>query len=87
MRTPKLVDTFITSINEMLTSGQLALLESQPAFLKLMNYILGELAPGYSILSMHDVEGNLAGFASKFTPTTSNAQIAQHPLPAHPDDE
>lgn len=85
MRTPKLVETFVASLNELLAKDQLPLHEEVPT-LKLMNYILGTLAPGYSILTMRDVEGSLAGFAPKFTPTTASEQHTLRPETA-PDEE
>jgi len=86
MRTPKIVETFITSLNDLLTAGQLVLIE-EIAALKSLNHILGALAPGYSILTMRDVEGSLVGFAAKHTPHTSCDQSAPHPDPANLDDE
>jgi hypothetical protein len=66
MRTPKTVETFIVSLNELLANGQITISE-EITTLKALNHILGALAPGYSILTMHDIEGQLAGFAPKFT--------------------
>lgn len=83
MRTPKLVETFVASLNELLTAGQLGIAEETVA-LKTLNHILGALAPGFSVLTMHDVEGRLAGFASKFTPTTASEQHTQQPETASP---
>jgi hypothetical protein len=73
MRTPKIVETFIASLNELLTNGQLTLVE-EPTALKSLNHILGALVPGYSILTMHDIDGRLAGFAPKFTSTTTSCE-------------
>jgi hypothetical protein len=70
MRTPKTVETFIVSLNELLANGQITISE-ETTTLKALNHILGALAPGYSILTMHDIEGQLAGFAPKFTPLTT----------------
>jgi rRNA pseudouridine-1189 N-methylase Emg1 (Nep1/Mra1 family) len=75
MRTPKTVETFIASLNELLANGQITISE-ETVTLKSLNYILGALAPGYSILTMHDVQGQLAGFAPKFTPPTTPVDAA-----------
>ena len=78
MRANKIAETIVATLNEMLLSNeQLALLEG-PA-LKSLDVILEALAPGYSILIMHDMTGRLAGFAHKYTPHTSSDQPAPPP--------
>lgn len=84
MRTPKIVETFIASLNELLTNGQLTLVE-EPTALKSLNHILGALAPGYSILTMHDMDGRLAGFAPKFTQTATSCEPQTDTVVSYPE--
>lgn len=69
MRQNKIAELFVTSLNDMLTAGQLGNLEDS---LKPLNQLLGALAPGYTVLTMRDVAGQLVGFSPYLAHTTTH---------------
>ena len=76
MRLPKTVDSFVSSLNDMLAEGQdVALADAQT--LKTINRLLGAVAPGFCIVTVQSIENKLLGFSAQQTPTHEHSTHSQ----------
>jgi len=65
MRANKIAETFASAMNDMLTEGRHRESLEDGQTLKVINNILGAVAPGHELLTMRKVDGLLAGFSAK----------------------
>jgi hypothetical protein len=79
MKLPKTADQFVTSLNDMLTESEYETLQHGET-LKIVNRLLGTVAPGFCLVTVQSISGQLLGFSAqqdsthgKTTPTSGTA--------------
>lgn len=73
MRANKIAETFASAMNDMLTEGRHRESLEDGQTLKVINNILGAVAPGHELLTMRNVDGLLSGFSTKVLQVVPNA--------------
>ena len=68
MRLPKTVDQFVSALNDMLAEGKDTTLQNEDT-LKAVDRLLGAVAPGYYIVTVQSIGGQLLGFSAQQSST------------------
>lgn len=75
MKLPKTADQFVTSLNDMLAESEAEMLHNNEA-LKVVDRLLGAVAPGFCLVTVQSIRGQLLGFSAQQDPTHGKATPA-----------
>jgi hypothetical protein len=64
MKLPKIADQFVTSLNDMLTESESEMLQNAET-LKIVNRLLGAVSPGFCLVTVQSISGQLLGFSAQ----------------------
>lgn len=68
MKLPKIADQFVTSLNDMLAESESETLQNSET-LKVANRLLGAVSPGFCLVTVQSISGQLLGFSAQQDPT------------------